>query len=86
MQIFDMHTHGFKIAMGFGFVLYNPTSDQYKYYYVSDNNMLFDRAFTIDSRNDVHDFMKKVVAVDLRTNCYLSKPSSGWVLCSITNV
>ena len=85
-QIYRNWKHGFKLSIGFGFVLFNPISNQYKYYYVSDNNMLFDKAYTIDSINDINTFMRKVVAVDLPTNCYLSKPSSGWVLSSITNV
>ena len=84
--IYQQHKYGFKIDLGFGFVLYNPTLNIYKYYYVSDNNVLFDKAYTIDSKKDLDEFIKKVIAVDLPTNCYLSKPSSGWVLCSLTNV
>ena len=85
-EIYQKHEHGFKLDLGFGFVLYNPVQDTYKYYYVSDNNMLFDKAFTIDSKTDLNNFIKKVISIDLPTNCYLSKPSSGWVLCSLTNV
>ena len=86
IQIYQKRKTAFKINIGFGFILYNPMSDEYRYFYVSDNNMLFNRAYTIDSMNDVENFMRKVVAIDLPTNCYLSKPNSGWVLSSITNV
>ena len=85
-QIYLRHSHGFKLDLGFGHVLYNPVRNEYKYFYVSDNNMLFDKAYTIDSKTDLDKFIKKVIAVDLATNCYLSKPSSGWILCSLTNV
>ena len=84
--IYEKHKNGFKIGLGFGYVLFHPIKEEYKYYYVSENNMLFDKAYTIDSKKDMENFMRKIVAVDLPTNCYLSKPSSGWVLCSITNV
>ena len=76
----------FKISLGFGFVLFNPISKEYRYFYVSDNNSLFEKAFTVASKKDLERLMKKIIALDLTTNCYLSKPSSGWVLCSITNV
>ena len=49
------------------------------------NNMLFDKSYTIDSKKDIEAFVKKVIGVDLATNCYLQKPSSGWTLCSLTN-
>ena len=84
--IFCAQERAFKITLGFGFVLHNPLSGQFKYFYVSDNNYLFDRAYTIASRKDLETFMKKIIALDLPTNCYLAKPSSGWVLCGITNV
>ena len=86
LDVYRNNRNGFKITIGFGFVLYNPTTGKYKYYYVGENNYLFDRAFTIDSITDVDTFMRKIIAVDLATNCYLQKPSSGWVLASITNV
>ena len=86
IKIYKENQNGFKIMIGFGFVLYNPTTGKYKYFYVGENNYLFDRAFTIDSIADIDKFMKKIIAVDLKTNCYLQKPSSGWVLASITNV
>ena len=48
--------------------------------------MLFDAAYIIASKTDLDKSTRKVIAVDLPTNCYLSKPSSGWVLSSLTNV
>ena len=86
MEIYRKHQSGFKISLSFGFVLFNPVMNVYRYYYASDNNALFDRAYTIDSIGDVEKLMKKIAGVDLTTNCYLQKPSSGWVLSNITNI
>ena len=80
VRLYKKNKNGFKIAIGFGFVLYNPTAGKYKYFYVGENNFLFDRAFTIDSIADIDKFLRKILAVDLETNCYLQKPSSGWIL------
>ena len=76
----------FKMNLAFGFILYQIVTDQFKYYYVSSNNFLFDRAITISSIEDLNNFMKKVVNLDLATNYYLKKPSSSWVLAGLTNV
>ena len=55
-------------------------------YYVSSNSFLFDRAITISSIEDLNNFMRKVINLDLATNYYLKKPSSSWVLAGLTNV
>ena len=76
----------FKINLAFGFILYHTGTGEFKYYYVSSNNMLFDCSITISSMEDLNNFMKKVVNLDLATNYYLKKPSSSWVLAGLTNV
>ena len=48
--------------------------------------MLFDHAITISSLEDLNNFMKKVINLDLATNYYLKKPSSSWVLAGLTNL
>ena len=78
--------HNFKMNLAFGFILYQIVTDQFKYYYVSSNNLLFDRAITISSIEDLNNFMKKVMNLDLATNYYLKKPLSSWVLAGLTNV
>ena len=75
----------FKMNLAFGFILYQIVTGQFKYYYVSSNNFLFDRAITISSIEHLNKFMKKVVNLDLATNYYLKKPSSNWVLAGLTN-
>ena len=76
----------FKMNLAFGFILYQIVTGEFKYYYVSSNNFLFDRAITISSIEDLNNFMKKVMNLDLATNYYLKKPSSNWVLAGLTNV
>ena len=57
-----------------------------KYYYVSTNNLLFEKAVTIINQNDVTNLMRRIIGLDLATNFYLKKPSSGWVLSGLTNI
>ena len=84
-EIYRNQQNVFKINLAFGFILYQTGTGEFKYYYVSNNNMLFDSAITITSMEDLDNFMKKVINLDLATNYYLKKPSSSWVLAGLTN-
>lgn len=86
LDIYCSQNNAFKINIGFGFILYNTVKDEFKYYYNSSNNMLFEYAVKIASRKDLNNFMKKVVNIDLATSYYLKKPSSGWVLAGLPNI
>ena len=60
-------------------------------YYVSENNMLFNKAYTFGSKGFwgkgiCEAFMKKVINVDISTSCSLHKPISGRLLCSLINM
>ena len=76
----------FKLNLGFGCILRNLISEEYRYYYVSNNNLLFHRAFTISKYNDLAEFMKKLVEMDIEDHYYMLRPSSGWILAGISNV
>ena len=41
---------------------------------------------TIDNISALNDFIQKICNLDLETNYYLKKPSSGYVLAGLTNV
>ena len=66
--------------------MYHTITDTYKYHYVSTNNLLFDKAVPILTTKHIADLMKHIVSLDLATNFYLKKTSSGWVLASLTNI
>ena len=72
--------------MGIGFILYNTVAEEYKYHYVSTNNLLFEKAVTIVDRKDITDLMRHIISLDLATNFDLKKLSSGWVLAGLTNI
>ena len=76
----------FKINLGFGSVLYDTVNQVYRYYYVSTNHYLFDRAFTISTNTDMTDFFNRILSLDLGEKYYFQRPSSGWVLVGLPNV
>ena len=86
VDIYVNRKNAFKVNLGFGFILYHTVYEEYKYHYVSNNNLLFENAVLIRSRKDISDLMKHIVSLDLETNFYLKKPSSNWILAGLTNI
>ena len=86
IRIYTSQTNAFKSNIGFGFILYNINTEEFKYFYCSSNNLLFQNAVTINNFQDLTHFINKIINLDLTTNYYLKKPSSGWVLAGLTNV
>ena len=43
----SVNGQAFKINLGFGFILYHKITGDYRYYFLSSNPLLFDRAMTI---------------------------------------
>ena len=61
-------------------MLYDPINKVYRYYFVSNNHYLYDRAFTISTNRDMTDFFNKILELDLAGKSYFQRPSSGCML------
>ena len=86
LEIAAKHGSVFKLNIGFGFMLRKVITGEYRYFYPSSNNLLFDTMITISSRRDVAKFIKKLIDIDLPENYYMKRPSSGWVLAGLPNM
>ena len=75
-----------KFNIGFGIVLKNVLTSEYRYYYVSTNHMLFNRAKTISTLSAVKNIIKEIYDMNITEHYYMVRPSSGWSLVKITNV
>ena len=78
--------HAIKVNIGFGFMLYDNVNEEYRYFYVSSNSMIFNRAFTLSKNSDINDLMERIMALDLMENYYMKRPASGWVLAGLPNI
>ena len=76
----------FKINMGIGYILYNNLEEQYKYYYVSNNHLLFDTAKLISKRKDIDKLIKRIISKDIPTGIYLQRPDSHWSVAGLANL
>ena len=78
--------NAFKINIGFGFILYHTVNQVFRYYYVSTNHFLFDRAFTISNHTDMTALFNKISSLDLPNRYYMQRPTSGWVIAGVPNI
>ena len=83
-----IHKHGkcCRINIGFGVMLRNKLSDEYRYYYVSNNNYIFNRALTISTNQDIKKLVKEVYDKDVAEEFYFRRPSSSWILAGLPNI
>ena len=85
-DIYSNQKNAFKIQIGFGFILYNTVSNEFRYFWNSSNTYLFEKAITISDKEDLGKLMTRIVNMDLANNYYLFKPSSSWVMAGLTNL
>ena len=85
-QVRNQETGTFKINLGFGCVLYDVINKTYRYFYVSANHLIFERAYTISRYEDMEELYDKILRLDLADNYYMKRPSSSWVLVSLPNI
>ena len=79
-------TGAFRINLGFGSMLYHPIDKVYRYFYVSANQYLFDKAYTISNHTDMTDFFNKIVSLDIAHKYYCNRYASGWVIAGFPNL
>ena len=86
LDIYTKHKCPYKINLGMGYVLYNIIEKQYKYHYVSTNNLLFDYAQTIANKKDINKLMKRIISLDLATTYYFKRPNSNYTMGGLINL
>ena len=85
-QALNKHKTVMKFNIGFGVLLQNIVTKKYRYFYVSNNHMLFKSAKTINSMSDVKDIVKEIYDMNITEHYFMLRPTSSWTLVSITNV
>ena len=75
-----------RFNIGFGFILKHNVTNEYRYYYVSTNHYLFQKARTISVMGDIKDIIKTIFDMNIGEHYYMQRPASSWALAGITNV
>ena len=75
-----------KVNLALRFILRNVETNDYRYYYPHENNLLLDRAFLLSNRNDLLIIQNEIEKLDLIETCTQERQNSKWRFKEITNV
>ena len=75
-----------KINLALGFLLQNIETNDYRYYYPHENNLLLDRAFLLSNKNDFLNIKNEIENFYLIETCTQERQNSKWRFILITNV
>jgi len=79
-------TDTFHLNIGFGFILHNPSTGEFKYFFDAPSHMLYSKPITVRHSAELVRFVRQVEAFDLREKYYLDMAPSVWQLVGFTNV
>ena len=74
----------FKINYGFGFVLKNIETGEFRYYHASNNSLMLDTAILISNEAELNEFLAQIADEDFLDS--VSRPDTKWRLYQITNL
>ena len=74
----------FKINYGFGFVLKNIETGEFRYYHASNNSLMLDAAVLISNEAKLNKFLAQIADEDFLDSA--SHPDTKWRLYQITNL
>ena len=80
------HGKACRFNIGFGLMLKNKITNEFRYYYVSSNHFLLDKAVTISTVGDVKAIVKTIHDINIGQRYYMQRPDSSWMLAGLPNV
>ena len=84
--IFRVQKNAFKINMAFGFILSNVETGEKRYYYPSQNGLIFDQPLVVADEADLQRVLQCVGETDWLEYVRQQKPKSKWHIALLTNV
>ena len=84
VSIMRYRKNWFKINYGFGYVLKNIDTSQFRYYHVSNNNLMLNTAMLISTEAELINWLNTITEQDFLAN--INHPDTKWRIVQITNV
>ena len=85
-QVYRCENHSFKINLSFSAIFQNRETQEYKFYYVSNNTKLLDKPKLIQNQDDLNNLLNFLAAKDFLTHLRNQQPNTKWVLERIVNL
>ena len=84
--IFSAQKKVFKINLAFGFILSNVKTGEKRYYYPSQNGLIFDQPLVVPDEADLERALQYLGETDWLEYIRQQKPKSKWRIALLTNV
>ena len=84
--IFRRQKNAFKINLAFDFILSNVETDERRYYYPSQNGLIFNHPLVVANEADLQKVLQRVRETDWVEYVRQQKPNSKWRIALLTNV
>jgi len=68
----------FKVNVGFGVILQNVQTEEFRFFNPSYNNLIFDRPKTVSIHRNLEEILKDLKTTDIITYSTADKPSTAW--------
>ena len=85
-QVYGRQNHSFKINLSFSAIFQNRETQEYKFYYASNNAKLLDKPKLIQNQDDLKNLLNFLSAKDFPTHLRNQRPNTKWVLERIVNL
>ena len=85
-QVYRLQNHSFKINLSFSAFFQNRETQEYKFYYASNNTKLLDKPKLIQNQDDLNNLLNFLAAKDFPTHLRNQRPNTKWVLERIVNL
>ena len=84
--MFEKLNRAAKIDLSLGFILRNVDPDEYRYFYVHENNTFFEKSHFLCSKGDFVSVKDRVEKMDLVETCAQERANKKWRYALTTNV
>ena len=84
--IFRAQGNAFKINLSFGLILSNVETGEKRYYYPSQNGLIFDQPLVVADEADLQIVLLRVGETDFLEYVRQQKPNSKWCIALLINV
>ena len=85
-EVFNKLDSAAKISFSLGFILRNVETEEYRYYYAHENNILFEKSQLLCTKAELITIKGKVEKIDIVEQCTQERQNTTWRFKLITNV
>ena len=85
-QVYRLQNHSFEVNLSFSAIFQSRETQEYKFYYVSNNTKVLDKPKLIQNQDDLNNLLNFLSAKDFPTHLGNQRPNTKWVLERIVNL